>query len=156
MSQRYLSQWYHWLESSGASTVRTLHFTTFSSNDDLLCFGTLEITDRDFGLWRQTWLFLILPPSIALATTCLSVTFTDHLHSTDPSSPPCPRLLVCSPLPLPSTLARTMMIPHWAPTIHDGYAYYGRPQKPRRLILVPHQVIAKISARALLTASSCG
>jgi hypothetical protein len=21
-------------------------------HDDLLCFGTLEITDRDFGLWR--------------------------------------------------------------------------------------------------------
>ncbi|KAF2130518.1 hypothetical protein P153DRAFT_219855 [Dothidotthia symphoricarpi CBS 119687] len=28
-----------------------------------------------------------------------------------------------------------MMIRHWAPTILDGYAYYGRPQKPRRLIL---------------------
>jgi hypothetical protein len=25
-----------------------------SSNDDLLCYGTLEITDRDFGLWRYT------------------------------------------------------------------------------------------------------
>ncbi|EUC31752.1 hypothetical protein COCCADRAFT_100544 [Bipolaris zeicola 26-R-13] len=26
----------------------------------------------------------------------------------------------------------SMMIRHWAPTILDGYAFYGRPQKPRR------------------------
>ncbi|KAH7093095.1 hypothetical protein FB567DRAFT_163394 [Paraphoma chrysanthemicola] len=37
---------------------------------------------------------------------------------------------VLSSLPL----AYTMMIRHWAPTIRDGYAYHGRPQKPRRLI----------------------
>jgi hypothetical protein len=50
MPQRYSSQWH---ESSRVPTVSTTHFTTFSSNDDLLCFGTLEITDRDFGLWRK-------------------------------------------------------------------------------------------------------
>ena len=27
---------------------------TLPFNDDLLCFGTLEITDQDFGLCRQT------------------------------------------------------------------------------------------------------
>jgi hypothetical protein len=43
------------------------HVTSLTSNDDLLCFGTLEITDRDFGLWRQTWLFLILLPPLAFA-----------------------------------------------------------------------------------------
>lgn len=35
-------------------------------------------------------------------------------------------------------LAYTMMIRHWAPTIRDGYAYHGRPQKPGRLILAHH------------------
>lgn len=34
-------------------SVRTGPLSSLSaSNDDLLCFGTLEITDRDFGLWR--------------------------------------------------------------------------------------------------------
>jgi len=28
------------------------------------------------------------------------------------------------------------MIPHWAPTILDGHAHYGRPRKPSRLIMV--------------------
>ncbi|EUC44506.1 hypothetical protein COCMIDRAFT_98013 [Bipolaris oryzae ATCC 44560] len=28
--------------------------------------------------------------------------------------------------------SHSMMIRHWAPTILDGYAFYGRPQKPRR------------------------
>ncbi|EMD68227.1 hypothetical protein COCSADRAFT_270357 [Bipolaris sorokiniana ND90Pr] len=34
----------------------------------------------------------------------------------------------------------SMMIRHWAPTILDGYAFYGRPQKPRRTdrFSIPH------------------
>ncbi|KAH7083190.1 hypothetical protein BKA63DRAFT_146231 [Paraphoma chrysanthemicola] len=55
------------------------------------------------------------------------------INATADSSPNARQLLVRAVLPsLP--LAYTMMIRHWAPTIRDGYAYHGRPQKPRRLI----------------------
>jgi hypothetical protein len=149
---------YQRYNSSGAAIVCTSRITHLSSNDDLLCFGTLEITDRDFGLWRQTWLFLILLPPIAFATKRFSfvlLTVRVAQASNEDHTRPIPATGTLL-LPLPSTLARTMMIPHWAPTIHDGYAHHGRPQKPRRLIHAPHLVFANNSPRALLTHSSCG
>lgn len=44
-----------------------------------------------------------------------------------------------------------VMIRHWAPIILDGYAYYGRPQKPRRLILSHCSDALFLSGRARLT-----
>jgi hypothetical protein len=49
------------------------------------------------------------------------------------------KLTTCHRYALPSLLytpVHTMMKRHWAPTILDGHAYHGRPQKPRRLILL--------------------
>jgi hypothetical protein len=44
-----------------------------------------------------------------------------------------------------------MMKRHWAPTILDGHAYHGRPQKPRRLILLHRLDFKKMEVcRALL------
>jgi hypothetical protein len=63
--------------------------------------------------------------------------FANHARCTDLQLPwmnsPSPAT-VRSATPSLSTFAPTMMIRHWAPTILDGYAYHGRPQKPRRLI----------------------
>jgi hypothetical protein len=57
---------------------------------------------------------------------------------------------------LSHALARTMMKRHWAPTILDGYAYHGRPQKPRRLILAQQLHGSDWLIRAWLTHRSRG
>ncbi|KAH7396696.1 hypothetical protein DE146DRAFT_46980 [Phaeosphaeria sp. MPI-PUGE-AT-0046c] len=66
------------------------------------------------------------------------------------------RLSVCSTLSPLGTLARKMMKRHWAPTILDGHAYHGRPQKPRRLILVHCLGYEHGSVESLLTIVSSG
>jgi hypothetical protein len=64
--------------------------------------------------------------------------------------------LVRFTLPPLSSFARTMMIRHWAPIILDGYAYHGRPQKPRRLILPHYLRFLKIIQRTPLIRSRHG
>ncbi|KAF1911275.1 hypothetical protein BDU57DRAFT_524308 [Ampelomyces quisqualis] len=64
------------------------------------------------------------------------------------------------PVRLPQILllafARPMMKRHWAPTILDGHAYHGRPQKPCRLRLAKRLRARKWLTRAWLTHRSCG
>jgi hypothetical protein len=86
----------------------------------------------------RQWLFLILFPLNISCNTHLEA-LTDQLRCIvfqQVSCRSCSHLSVRSTLPPQFTTACKMMIWHWAPTIRDGYAYHGRPQKPRRLILM--------------------
>ncbi|KAH5345090.1 hypothetical protein HBI33_229630 [Parastagonospora nodorum] len=122
------------------------------SNDDLLCFCTLEITDRDFGLWRQKMAVSDIHTLTTFHALVPSKTLADQVQRADFS------LLVTSgprtatvrfKTPSHPTSAPTMMIRHWAPTILDGYAYHGRPQKPRRLISARFLVFWRIRTKIL-------
>jgi len=66
--------------------VRTAPLSSPSaSNDDLLCFGTLEITDRDFGLWRQTMAVSDMHPLTAFHISVPTETLTDRVQCVDSS-----------------------------------------------------------------------
>jgi hypothetical protein len=106
-----------------------------------------KLPTKPSGSADKKWLFLISTSPLLFSSTLL-VALANITRFTDLSTGTIPSFR--------TLLEYHMMIPHWAPTILDGYAYYGRPQKPRRLIFsATFYVHISVAELRLTTQSVC-
>lgn len=106
-----------------------------------------KLPTKPSGSADKKWLFLISTSPLLFSSTLL-VALANITRFTDLSTGTIPSFR--------TLLEYHMMIPHWAPTILDGYAYYGRPQKPRRLIFsATFYVHTSVAELRLTTQSVC-